>query len=93
MKKIFYSIFIPFFVLFLFISCEKKEEESAENKINNEKLLSFTKKYLDFYDEEDNIFLILSFENKDFLEELWKEISQFEIQEAEKTEKRLKTIL
>lgn len=56
--------------------------------------MSFTKKYLDFYDEEDNIFLILSFENKDFLEEeLWKEISQFEIQEAEKTEKRLKTIL
>lgn len=87
MKKMLYSVFISLLTLFLFLACEKKEAEITENKVSNEKIVNFTKKYLDFYSQEDNIFLVLSFEDKDFLEdELWKNIPQFEIQKAEKTE-------
>lgn len=89
MKKLLYSVFISLLTLFLFLACEKREAEITENKVSNEKIVNFTKKYLDFYSQEDNIFLVLSFKDKDFLEEeLWKNIPQFEIQEAEKTEKK-----
>ncbi|MDO4689892.1 MAG: hypothetical protein Q4A58_01165 [Fusobacterium sp.] len=81
MKKILLSIFVLLSCLFVSCKNEKKEVNTAgtENKIENSDIV---KKYLDFFNQEDNAIIAVYFKNKEFLsEEQWKGLTLLDPQE------------
>lgn len=83
MKK--YFIYLIFLLLLSlnFLSCQKEEvkiSSETEQKIEENNLLNFTKKYVDFYNQDENSFAEIHFNDIDFLpKEIVNEIPQINI--------------
>lgn len=74
MRKQLKYLVLLLFCLFSFLAC-KTEEVSIKNK--------FTQKYTDFYDQKDNAFILIAFEEKEFLdEEIWNNVTLIDPQKT-----------
>lgn len=98
MKKYFIYLFFIFLSSLNFLSCQKQKEEiktSSETvqKIEENNILKITKKYVDFYDQDENSFAEIHFNDENFLpKEILNEIPQINIGNEE-NRKNLENIL